>query len=359
MAKLLKLCKIIVWDECTMAHKKSFETLNTTLKDINNNTQLMGGKLILLAGDFRQILPVIPKSTPADEINACLKSSHLWKYVKQLALKTNMRIQGANAELSSFFSKTLLQIGEGTICSGTKTDEITFPSKFCHIHSSLDKLITTVYPNIQKNYKDHKWLMERVILAPKNEEVNQINDKLLQKIPGKIRKYKSIDTVIDETQSVHYPIEFINTLETGSLPPHILTLKIGAVVIMLRNINPPILCNGTRLIITKMSDNLIEGTILNGKFKNETVLIPRIPMITSDLSIEFRRLQFPIRLAFAMTINKAQGQSLKITGINLEKPCFSHGQLYVGCSRQENPEHLHIFCNENKTKNIVYPIVLQ
>ncbi|XP_064085397.1 uncharacterized protein LOC135200722 [Macrobrachium nipponense] len=68
----------------------------------------------------------------------------------------------------------------------------------------------------------------------------------------------------------------------------------------------------------------------------------------------FKRLQFPVRLALAMTINKAQGQSLRVAGINLEQPCFSHGQLYVACLRVGSPERLFILLPEGKTKNIVY-----
>jgi ATP-dependent DNA helicase PIF1 len=73
MATILKTCSILIWDECTMAHKKSLEALERTMQDLRQNTQLMGKALILLAGDFRQTLPVIPRSTPADELNVCLK----------------------------------------------------------------------------------------------------------------------------------------------------------------------------------------------------------------------------------------------------------------------------------------------
>lgn len=111
---------------------------------------------------------------------------------------------------------------------------------------------------------------------------------------------------------------------------------------MLRNINQPRLCNGTRLAVKKLMNNVIEATILKGKFKGEDVLIPRIPMIPSDLPFNFKRLQFPVRLAFAMTINKAQGQSLEMCGLNLEYPVFSHGQLYVACSRVGKPSDLFI-----------------
>ncbi|XP_062538157.1 uncharacterized protein LOC134206452 [Armigeres subalbatus] len=84
MAIVLQQCKIIVWDECTMAHKKSLQALERTLQDLRDTRILFGGVLILLAGDFRQTLPVIPRSTAADEINACLKSSNLWRHVKTL-----------------------------------------------------------------------------------------------------------------------------------------------------------------------------------------------------------------------------------------------------------------------------------
>ena len=84
--------------------------------------------------------------------------------------------------------------------------------------------------------------------------------------------------------------------------------------------------DGMRLVINKIMGNILEATILSGKFQGEVV--PRIPMIPSDSSIPFKRLQFPIRLAFAMTINKSQGQTMTICGLDLENPCFSHGQLY-------------------------------
>ncbi|GFX17469.1 ATP-dependent DNA helicase PIF6 [Trichonephila clavipes] len=108
-----------------------------------------------------------------------------------------------------------------------------------------------------------------------------------------------------------------------------------------------------------MMNNVIEATILTGKFKGEDVLLPRIPMIPTDMPFEFKRLQFPVRLAFAMTINKAQGQSLRVCGLNLENPCFSHGQLYVACSRVGKPSDLFVYAPDGKTRNIVYPTALQ
>ncbi|XP_014614721.1 PREDICTED: ATP-dependent DNA helicase PIF6-like [Polistes canadensis] len=110
--------------------------------------------------------------------------------------------------------------------------------------------------------------------------------------------------------------------------------------------------------IKKITGNILEATSLTGKFKGEVILLPRIPMIQSESTIPFRRLQFRIRLAFAMSINKSQGQTMPICGLDLENPCFSHGQLYVACSRVGKPSNLFVLARNRLTKNIVYRLVL-
>lgn len=223
---------------------------------------------------------------------------------------------------------------------------------------SLYELKQAVFPDLIQNYRNPRWLSERAILAPKNDAVNSTNKQLLKELPGMIHVYKSFDTTCAVEQVLNYPTEFLNSLEVPGIPSHILELKIGAPIVLLRNMDPPSLCNGTRLIIKNLKQNIIETTIISGQAAGEDVFIMRIPMIPTEVPFEFKRVQFPIRLSFAMSINKAQGQSLRVVGLDLRNPCFSHGQLYVGCSRVGKKQNLHILTPNGKTVNIVYPEAL-
>lgn len=131
------------------------------------------------------------------------------------------------------------------------------------------------------------------------------------------------------------------------MSPHELSLTLECPVILLRNLDPSSgLCNRTRMTCKKFYRNMIFCEISSGYYKGEQVFIPRITLRTpSSLKypFQFQRKQFPIKLCFAMTINKAQGQMRDRVGLYLRQPCFSHGQLYVGCSRVKRRADLKVF----------------
>src|SRR5881392_4242231 len=104
---------------------------------------------------------------------------------------------------------------------------------------------------------------------------------------------------------------------------------------------------------------VVECKILGGKHAGKTVFIPRIPLSPPELPFDFHRIQYPLRLAFAMTINKSQGQTLTHGGLVLKDPVFTHGQLYVALCRVTNGANLHLIVPEEaraegKPKNVVY-----
>ena len=156
-------------------------------------------------------------------------------------------------------------------------------------------------------------------------------------------------------------MEFLNSNKISGIPPHKLKLKVGCPVMVLRSLDAPNITNGTRCTVYRMSPNVIEVVLINGPAAGKHTLIPRIPLIPSDsdLPFQFRRLQFPIRSCFAMTINKAQGQSFKIIGLNLCTSVFSNGMFYVAASRVGSRCRLHVHAPDNKTRNVVFKNVLQ
>ena len=112
-AKVLQECEIIVWDECTMSHKHASEALDRTHQDLRGNKTLMGGVVVLLAGDFRQTLSVIPWGTIDDELKACLKASYLLNKVRKMGLTTNMRVHLQGDVSAGQFAQQLLSLGDG------------------------------------------------------------------------------------------------------------------------------------------------------------------------------------------------------------------------------------------------------
>jgi len=242
---------------------------------------------------------VIPRSTYADEINACLKTSSLWLNVEKVQLKVSMRVKMLQDPSAETFSKQLLDTGDRKVTID-ETRCIKLSTDFCTIIDSQDALIDQIFPNVHRQYTNHVWLAEGAILAVKNMNVNELNLRIQHLLPGDLVLYKSNDTVYDANDTVNYPTEFLNSSDLPGMPPHNLQLKVGSPVILLRNLNPPQLWND--LVLKKIMKNVIEVIILNSKFRGENELLQRILIITSDVPIQFKHLQFPIRLAFAMTI---------------------------------------------------------
>ena len=154
-------------------------------------------------------------------------------------------------------------------------------------------------------------------------------------------------------------------LQPNGFPRPLLQLKVSTPILLLRNLDPSRgLCNGTRMVVTRLGQHGIVARIMGTEFDGEERIIPRVKLIQNDDDLGFQRsrTQLPVTICFAMTINKSQGQSVTYVGLNMKAAVFTHGQFYVAISRVRSVNNIKVIWDENQghgvTKNVVYPEVL-
>ena len=206
------------------------------------------------------------------------------------------------------------------------------------------------------------------MLSSRNDDVDDLNNRMLNGFPGEERVFLGQDSVVNDRPDegeLMYPAEYLNSINCSGLPLAKLKLKIGCPVMVLRNLFPAEgVCNGTRGIVSKMSTRVIEIELMSEELRGKKVFIPRITLTPSPSQIPFNleRKQFPLKICFAMTINKSQGQSVKYVGLDMKSSVFTHSQFYVAVSRVKSVNNIKVIWDENLgdgvTKNVVYPEIL-
>ncbi|KYN18631.1 ATP-dependent DNA helicase PIF1, partial [Trachymyrmex cornetzi] len=357
----LKLVDIFILDEAPMAPRYVLEIMDQTLRDIMQNNLYFGGKIVLLGGDFRQLLPIKERATRSEVINLSIKFSTLWPQFKIFSLTENVRTLPEERE----FAKFLLDLGNGTL--NDYSDNFQIPER-CIAKIDSD-MIKDTYGDII-THKRYNIIANHVILSARNADVDEINEKVVKLLDETTERiYTNVDILeINDNEDIYIceaiTTEYLNSLNPTSLPPHELRLRKYTVIMLIRNLNVSEgLCNGTRLLILDLESNLLRCEILSGNKIGEIIFLNRITLYCENIyPFTFKRRQFPVKLAFAMTINKSQGQTFEKVVVDLRKNIFNHGQLYVALSRVRSWDSLKVYLkdsNLNQVKNYVYKEVLE
>ncbi|XP_076065324.1 uncharacterized protein LOC143039331 [Oratosquilla oratoria] len=210
-----------------------------------------------------------------------------------------------NDEENIKFAKDLLDVGIGNYseCNINEGFEVRVNSRLV--------LVDKVYEGFKDNFLNVSYFEKRAIISPTNDDVDSINNFVYEKLKEKEVLYRSQDTASHDGEGMEIHTSVFNSMNSPSIPLHELKLKVGAVVMVMRNICPPKICNGIRVMITNLKKNVIVGKILIGAYKDV--------------------------------------QTFERCGLLLDgAQCFAHGQLYVACSRITSYDSLFVFTGYEK-----------
>ena len=368
LADLIRITDLVIWDEAPMLHRHIVEAVDRSFRDICDSDKPFGGHTFVFGGDFQQILPVIVQGSRAQVVGGCIQRSVLWRSITLLHLHQNMRLN-TQIQAEADFARWQLEVGQGKHTD--QQSNISLPAHFKCRENSVASLIDSIYPGLNTPNHPSQYFAERTILSSLNSDVDSLNSRALEDFPGPVQVFHSADSIPTAEQAggedpmVNIPVEYLNQINCTGLPLAKLEVKIGCPVMILRNLDAANgVCNGSRGILIRYAQRVMEVELITGDHIGHKVFIPRISNYPTEeqVAFKFSRRQFPVRLSFAMTINKSQGQTVKHVGLDLRRPVFTHGQFYVGVSRVTSMSNIKAIWEaekvEAKTKNIVYTEVL-
>lgn len=319
--KVLSKVDTIIIDEVSMVRADVFEKIDRILKSLGDADKVFGGKRLILFGDLFQLPPI----AKGDEFRFLQErfggiyffNSDAYKQgnFKFIELSVNHR-QKSDAP----FFEILNRIREGKV---SKNDLETLNSRTDYNQDDLRRVIR---------------------LFPKKEDAEKVNQEELEKIHDPERSYKAIVT---------YSVEDMSTaLKENTFPiTDILRLKVGALIMMVANDPEKRWANGTLGIVSELGKDSIKVEINGVEYNVSKCEFEEQEAIYKDGRIIYRTIlkveQFPIVLAYAITIHKSQGMTYKQIACDITR-CFSPGQAYVALSRCSSLNGLYLLKKVDK-----------
>jgi len=320
-----------------------------------------GGKVFLASGDFRQLPPVVRPGGRTQIGYACVKASPLWASFHGLRL-THASLRNVADVPAAIFVET---IGDGTAPHVSRTgqvlpDQATLqaaggthsillpPELFAHAHVFTDETAfrNWVHPPAALGSLGHAEQAARSsVVCPHNATVDAHNAAFLADVPGPpihLLAYERVPEQCAVSDAALSTDDFMASVTEPGKPDHCLTIKVGCLVTCMRNLGRNMgVSNGSRMEVLAVRPHIVMCRKLYGD--RGAVAIPRLLF---DLAVPrsvmtIQRRQFPLKVAYANTVHRVQGMSLPDrVGLDLRRPCFVHGQLYVCTSRSPGLDNL-------------------
>ena len=360
---LIKAISLLIIDVASMMQRVLFEHVQTILKDLRCTGQssstrskpYFGGLTVVLAGDYMQLLPVVPslkldvdssgeaRHIPVNLLDEIPWRSTLWEKVKTLRISHPIR-QADDRQ----FSDLLKRIGKGRFPQEEK-----LPLKSTGSPEEAYKFIWKWKRTLDRR----DVTLDRLVMASTNNLVNEHNEKALESFPGQQFELLSATKVQpirrQGSSGRSAPIitpELTYSYAPTGVPPHKIQLKVGAPVMVIRNVRHPDLLNGKMFVVKRHITRLLEVVEVdeNGAGRSSHML-HRIDFQFAFSDMKVTRRQFPVRLAFSATVHKGQGQTLGKLFVDLRSNFFSPGQLYVALLRVRKSSDILLLHQEDDT----------
>jgi ATP-dependent DNA helicase PIF1 len=309
-AFLLKNLDTVVIDEISMVRVDTLEAIDCLLKKARNSDLPFGGVQMVMFGDLYQLPPVVSSRELqkyfADTYGGvyCF-NAFSWKAANPEIIELSNIFRQKDSEFIDLLN---------TVRNGSVDDTLLI---------ELNKRATVEIPS-----------SGTITLATTNRSVREINDRRLNELPGEAHEFQA---------------EITGQLEESAFPTEeILRLKVGAQIMMLRNDREKRWVNGTLGTIKSISGDEIKVDIDGHVYTVSPETWSKISYyynreeqkVEEEVVSTFR--QFPLRLAWAITIHKSQGQTYSSVVIDLGDGAFAHGQTYVALSRCTQLETLYL-----------------
>jgi hypothetical protein len=307
---------LLIWDEASMIGTSVADTVDRTLQDVMNNTRPFGGKTVMFTGDFKQLLPVV-RGGKGD--NHTIQRCAWWPLLRRIEFNQNWRAC-QNIE----FAVMLEAVGTGQL------DCVPVPQ---------DCVASEMGDFVQRVFGDDLIRSDAnaMVLTLTLDDADVVNDHCIRSMGGSDREAHASDTFLNCRQPDMYPREIVSAMRMSGAPPSVLKLKVGARYMIIKNMMKTVF-NGVRCqVVAFAGSKCIFVKVLSGPGSGTTTLLPAcVFMIHPDqsgLPFSIRRRQLPLIVAYAVTVHKAQGQTLTKVGLYITTNIFTHGQLYTALSR--------------------------